>query len=185
LDVGTQGAVSVPMAASVASHPFVKPIAPPVAQEPRILALAFDSQQLAHQALQAAMGLRDDEALDLHDAVMLTSDRAGTATVAATMDPTPVAAAVPASLFGALVGTLIAGPIGLLIGGALGGGGGALAARLVDTGMPSYAIDALRETVIPGQYVLALLVTERRAGTLASFAMRCGTLGRSTILPCY
>ena len=57
------------MAATVASRSFVKPIAPTVAEEPRILALAFDSQQLAHQALQAAMGLRDDEVLDLHDAV--------------------------------------------------------------------------------------------------------------------
>jgi uncharacterized membrane protein len=173
------------MAASVASQAFIDPTAPPVSVEPRILALAFDSQQLAHQALQAAMGLRDDEALDLHDAVMLTSDRAGSATVAATMDPTPVAAAVPASLLGALVGTLIAGPIGLLVGGALGGSGGVLAAKLVGTGIPRYAIDALRDTVTPGQYVLALLVSERRAGTLASFAMRCGTLGRSTILPCY
>ncbi len=100
------------------------------------------------------------------------------------MDPTPVAAAVPASLVGALVGTLIAGPIGLLVGGALGGGGGALAAKLVGTGIAAHAIDALRKTVVPGQYLVALLVSERRPGTLASFAMRCGTFGRSTILPC-
>jgi uncharacterized membrane protein len=173
------------MAATVTTRSFVKPSAPAVPEEPRILALAFDTQQLAHQALQAAMGLRDDEALDLHDAVMLTSNGEGSATVAATMDPTPVAAAVPASLLGALVGTLIAGPIGLLVGGAIGGSGGVLAAKLVGTGIPTYAVDALRETVTPGQYVLALLVSERRPGTLASFAMRCGTLGRSTILPCY
>lgn len=174
------------MAASVAPRRFVTPTPQPdVAVEPRILALAFDTQQLAHQALQAAMALRDDEVLDLHDAVMLTSHRAGPAEVVAKMDPTPVAAAVPASLLGALVGTLVAGPIGLLVGGALGGTGGALAAKLVGTGIPAHAIDALREMVVPGQYVLALLVSERRAGTLASFAMRCGTLGRSTILPCH
>jgi uncharacterized membrane protein len=173
------------MAVSVASQALIDPTVATVSPEPHILALAFESQQLAHQALQAAMGLRDEEVLDLHDAVMLTSDRAGSATVAATMDPTPVAAAVPASLFGALIGTLIAGPIGLLVGGALGGGGGAVVAKLVGTGMPAYAIDALRDTVNPGEHVLALLVSERRAGTLASFAMRCGTLGRSTILPCY
>lgn len=173
------------MAASGAPRNVVSPTPElVVATEPRILALSFDTQQLAHQALQAAMALRDDEALDLHDAVMLTSHRAGPATVAK-MDPTPVAAAVPASLFGALVGTLVAGPIGLLVGGALGGGGGVLAAKLVDTGIPAHAIDALRDTVPPGQHLLALLVSERVAGTLASFAMRCGTLGRSTILPCY
>lgn len=172
------------MAVSVAPR-FTPSSETAVADEPRILALAFDTQQLAHQALQAAMGLRDDEVLDLHDAVMLTSPGAGAATVVSKMDPVPVAAAVPASLVGALIGTLVAGPIGLLVGGALGGGGGVLAAKLIDTGIPSHAIDALRETIKPGQYLLALLVSERRAGTLASFAMRCGTLGRSTILPCY
>lgn len=159
--------------------------ATPVAVEPRILALAFDSHMLAHQALQAAMGLRDDEALDLHDAVMITSHGAGSATEVSKMDPTPVAAAVPASLLGALIGTLVAGPIGLLVGGAIGASGGVITAKLVDTGIPAHAIEALRETVPPGHYLLALLVSERRHGTLASFAMRCGTLGRSTILPCY
>jgi uncharacterized membrane protein len=172
------------MAASVAPRTFTPTLEPVVAASPRILALAFDSHQLAHQALQAAMALRDDEVLDLHDAVMLSSHGARSATVVSKMDPMPIAAAVPASLFGALFGAILAGPIGLLVGGALGGGGGALVARLVDTGIPSHAIDALRDTVAPGQYLLALLVSERCAGTLASFAMRCGTLGRSTILPC-
>lgn len=148
-----------------------------------ILALEFDSQVLAQQALHAALGLQDEEALRVHDAVMLTGGDHGGG-VSAHMDPSPVAAAVPASLVGAVVGTLVAGPAGLLVGGALGGGGGALAAKLADTGVPRHVIAELRAATPPGRYVLALLVSERRAGTVAAFAMRCGTVGRSTILPC-
>jgi uncharacterized membrane protein len=170
---------------AVTAAPFARSSSSEVAAEPRILALAFDSHELAHQALQAAMGLRDDEVLDLHDAVLITSRGAGAAPLVTKMDPVPVAAAVPASLLGALIGALLVGPIGLLVGGAIGGAGGAITAKLVDTGIPAHAVAALRETVPPGQYLLALLVSERRDGTLASFAMRCGTLGRSTILPCY
>jgi uncharacterized membrane protein len=163
--------------------PFVHAMPAVTDDEPRILALSFETQQLAHHALHAALALQDDDALAVHDAVVISGDASG-AHVVATMDPMPVAAAVPGSLVGALVGTLLAGPLGLLLGGALGGGGGALVAKLVDTGLPRYAVDALRESVTPGRHVLALLVTERRIGSLAAFAMRCGTIGTSTILPC-
>lgn len=169
--------------ATVSVSPLA-PVLPVVADdEPRILALSFESHQLAHHALHAALALQDDEALTVHDAIMISGDATG-AHVVAKMDPMPIAAAVPGSLVGALVGTLLAGPLGLLLGGAIGGGGGALVAKLADTGIPRYAIDALRDTITPGHHVVALLVTDRRRGALAAFAMRCGTLGTSTILPC-
>ncbi len=170
------------MATLGVSPPLVHVLPAVADDEPRILALSFESQQLAHQALQAALALQDDEAFAVHDAVVITGDASG-AHVVATMDPMPVAAAVPGSLVGALVGTLVAGPLGLLFGGALGGGIGSIVAKLVDTGIPRYAVDALRDSVTPGHHVLALLVTERRVGSLAAFAMRCGTIGTSTILP--
>lgn len=169
------------MAVTSPAHGFAVPTTH--AEEPHILALAFDTQLLAQQALHAALGLQDEEVLDVHDAVGLYGDPAG-AEVVATMDPTPVAAAVPATLVGALVGTLVAGPLGLLVGGALAGGSGALLAKLADTGIPSHVVEQLRKTVSPGQHVLVLLVSEKQRGALAAFAMRCGTVGRSTILPC-
>lgn len=174
-------AVSSPAPSSATSPGFAVPTTR--RDEPCILALAFDSQLLAQQALHAALGLQDDEILDVHDAVGLYGARSG-AEIVATTDPTPVAAAVPATLVGALVGTLVAGPLGLLVGGVLAGGSGALAAKLADTGIPSHVLEKLRRTVAPGQHVLVLLVSERRAGALAEFAMRCSTVGRSTILPC-
>jgi uncharacterized membrane protein len=148
-----------------------------------ILALSFDSQVVAQQALIAALGLQDDETLVVHDAVLLSGEREGSAEVVASMDPTAVAAAVPCTLVGAIVGALVAGPIGLLVGGALAGGSGALLAKIADTGIPNQVVDELREQVHRGETVLALLVSERQDGAVTAFAMRCGTIGRSTILP--
>ncbi|MGN6107844.1 MAG: DUF1269 domain-containing protein [Kofleriaceae bacterium] len=108
----------------------------------------------------AALHLQEQRKLALHDAVFVSRRTDGTAEVVETSDPTPVAAAVPSSLFGALVGTLVAGPVGFLIGGVLAGGGGALAARLIDTGIPDRVVGELQDLTQPGQTVLALLVSD-------------------------
>lgn len=126
--------------------------------EPRIVAFVFESPMLAHEALLAAMRLQQDALITVHDAVLVTRPSQRAAYVTETTDPTPVAAAVPSSLFGALLGTLIAGPIGLLIGGVLAGGAGALAAKLYDIGVPDRLIAQLRKMTQPGQSVLALQV---------------------------
>ncbi len=173
------------MAASFATRTFVDPVVS--VELPSVLALAFDSQVVAQQALRAALGLQADGSLVVHDAVVINGEDDGSTSIVASMDPTAIAAAVPSCLVGALLGTLIAGPLGLLVGGAIAGGGGALLAKLADTGIPMGVIEELRATMESGQSgrcVLALLVSERRPGAMALFAMRCGTVGRSTILPC-
>src|SRR5262249_10661175 len=63
-----------------------------------------------------------------------------------------------AGMWGLLLGTLLGGPIGGLIGGAASAGGGALLAKLVDTGIRDERIAALRGSVPPGSTALALLV---------------------------
>lgn len=139
----------------------------PATESPRrIIALAFDSALKAQEALLAALRLQEEELLTLHDAVFVNRSEDGHTEIVETSDPVPVAAAVPSSLFGALIGTLVAGPIGFLVGGVLAGGGGALAAKLIDTGIPDRVVGELQELTKPGQTVLALLVSD-----LAGMAM--------------
>ena len=123
----------------------------------RAIALAFDSHLLAQEALLAARRLEEDGLIALHDAVVITRPDRSPAHVVETTDPTPVAAAVPSSLGGAIVGTLVAGPLGVLIGGVVAGAGGAVAAKLIDTGISDRTIAQLRRLAAPGQSILVLL----------------------------
>lgn len=144
-----------------------------------VLELEFPTHEMARQALQAALRLQEEGRLVVHDAALLDASE-----VTATMNPTPYAAAVPSALLGALVGTLVGGPLGLLVGGLVGGGSGALTARLADTGLPQHVLADLQHSLRQGHHGLALLVSEPAPGAAAAFAMRCSTLGRSTIIAC-
>lgn len=128
---------------------------------PRIIALSFDSPPLAQQALHAAWRLHEENRLAVHDAVVVSAER-GPAEVVESLDPTPVAAAVPSSLLGALVGSIAAGPLGFLIGGVLAGATGALVTKLVDTGIPHRLVAWLRNSTKPGHTAIALLVTDEQ-----------------------
>jgi uncharacterized membrane protein len=132
----------------------------PTEQQRRIVALAFESPLRAQEAMGSAMRLQAEGLLTIHDAVFVDRHEAGRAEVTPSLDPAPVAAAVPSSLFGALIGTLVAGPLGFLIGGVLAGGGGALVAKLVESGIPHHVVGELQELTTPGQTVLALLVSD-------------------------
>lgn len=132
------------------------PLAPPQ----RILALEFDSPPLAHDAVHAAWELHQRHEVAVHDLVLVSTED-GRARVVESMDPTPIAAAVPASLFGALIGSLVAGPLGFLIGGVIAGTTGVLVTKLVDTGIPHRLIAQFQRRAKPGQAVLALLVDDQ------------------------
>jgi uncharacterized membrane protein len=148
------------MRAPAASAPEAIETAATTSSSRRIVALAFDSSLRAQEAMLAALGLQENKLLTVHDAVLVRRAADGSVEVSESTDPTPVAAAVPSGLVGALVGTLIAGPLGFLIGGVLAAGGGALAAKLIDTGIPDRIVHELRDLTRPGQTVLALLVSD-------------------------
>jgi uncharacterized membrane protein len=62
-------------------------------------------------------------------------------------------------VWGLLLGTLLGGPIGGLVVAAASAGGGALYAKLVDSGVKDATVAELRAAVPPGRTALALLVS--------------------------
>ncbi|MBL8602593.1 MAG: DUF1269 domain-containing protein [Myxococcales bacterium] len=131
-----------------------------MANDPRqLVVLGFDSVIRAEEAFLAMNRLVQEGKILLHDAVFVSRDGEGRASVRETTDPTPGAAALDGTFWGLLFGTIVAGPVGALVGGALSAGTGALMAKLIDTGVPDAKIDALRQHIDPGTTALALLVS--------------------------
>ena len=125
----------------------------------KLLVIGFDDPLKANEFLLATLRLRNNGMLRLHDAVFIRRDPEGRSSVQETQDISTGRGALGGGIWGLLIGTLLGGPIGALIGGAATAGGGALLAKLVDTGIKDEQIAALRETVPPGSTALALLVS--------------------------
>ena len=125
----------------------------------KLLVISFDDPLRAQEFLLAAGRLQRNEDIQLHDAVVVTRDADGTSHVRETTDVTPGQAGAGAGVWGLLLGTLFGGPIGGLVVGAATAGGGALYAKLVDTGIKDSTIAELRQAVPPGRTALALLVS--------------------------
>jgi len=143
--------------------------------DPRsLVVLTFDSPLKAQEALLALTRVQVEGGILMHDAVFLHKDKDGTARVTETVDPTPASAATSGSLWGALLGTLIAGPVGTLVGGALSAGIGAVAAKLIDIGIPDATVEEIKESLAPETTALAVLLShvdeERFAKELHRFA---------------
>lgn len=125
----------------------------------KLLVISFEDPLRAQEYLLAVSGLQSRDDIQLHDAVLISRDEDGRSHVRETTDVTPGQAGVGAGVWGLLLGTLFGGPIGGLIVGAASAGGGALFAKLVDSGVKDETIKKLRETVPPGRTAVALLVS--------------------------
>ena len=110
----------------------------------RIVALAFETPELANQAMEAARRMQREDLLHIHDAVVVRRQEDGRAEVTS-LDPAPA----PTTLFSSLIATISAA--------------GALLGKLVDTGIPQRVVGELQELAKPGQTVLALLVSDLAA----------------------
>jgi uncharacterized membrane protein len=128
--------------------------------EPAIVALAFATPKDAKRALACALSLAHQGAIAVHDAILVFRPTNAPGKVYETRDPSTADIAIPTSVLGGLLGTLVAGPVGLVAGACLGAGGGALAARLIDVGIPDEVVTQLRELTPPGETVLAVLVSD-------------------------
>jgi uncharacterized membrane protein len=125
----------------------------------KLLVISFDDPLRAQEFLLAAARLQKQQDLQLHDAVVINRAADGTSQVRETTDVTPGQAGLGAGVWGLLLGTLFGGPIGGLVVGAASAGGGALFAKLVDTGIKDETVQKLREAVPPGRSAVALLVS--------------------------
>jgi uncharacterized membrane protein len=136
-------------------------------KDPRsLLVLAFDSPLRSREAFLAFQRLQVENVVAVHDAVFIEKDQAGKVMVSETIDPQPGKSAAESGLWGALLGTLVAGPIGTLVGAAASAGVGALAARLIDIGIPDATVKELEEATPPGSSALALLLSHVDEGGL-------------------
>jgi uncharacterized membrane protein len=125
----------------------------------KLLVISFDDRLRAQEFLLAVARLQKDQDLQMHDAVFVQRDADGTSHVTETTDITAGRGALGGAVWGLLLGTLFGGPIGGLIAGAATAGGGALYAKLVDTGIKDASVAQLRTAVPPGRTALALLVS--------------------------
>jgi uncharacterized membrane protein len=132
----------------------------------KLLVISFDDPLKAQEFLLVAARLQKNGDLHLHDAVIVRRNADGSSHVTETTDVTPTRGALGGGVWGLLLGTLFAGPLGGLVVGAASAGGGALYARLVDTGIKDATVAELRTAVPPGRTALALLVSHVSLGDL-------------------
>lgn len=125
----------------------------------KLLVISFEDGLRAQEFLLATAGLQSRQELQIHDAVIISRAADGSSHVRETTDVTPTQAGVGAGVWGLLIGTLLGGPIGGLIAGAATAGGGALYAKLVDSGIKDKTIHDLRQAIPPGRTAVALLVS--------------------------
>ncbi len=125
----------------------------------KLLVISFEDGLRAQEFLLAVAGLQKREEIQLHDAVLISRAEDGSSHVRETTDVSPGQAGVGAGVWGLLLGTIFGGPIGGLVVGAASAGGGALFAKLVDTGVKDETVQQLRSSVPPGRTAVALLVS--------------------------
>ena len=137
--------------------------------EPDVLvAISFPDLYRANEFLTAAARLTSQHKLATKDAVFVTKDTDGKAHVRETRDLQTGPTAASTGLWTAFVGAILGGPIGLVVGGAIGAGAGAVAAKVIDLGIPDEWVAWLKEATEPGHTVLALLVSSFDREALAA-----------------
>lgn len=127
-------------------------------QHDTIIGIAFEDGYRAREFLTAATRLVSLHRIDLQDAVVITKDAEGKARVQETRDPTPGTSAVSSGMWTGLLGLILAGPVGLLVGGAVGAGTGAVAAKVVDIGIPDAWVTWFRDAVPNDSVTVVLLL---------------------------
>lgn len=125
-----------------------------------LVGISFSDVFRAQEFLTAATRLASLGSLKIADAIILVKDVEGKTTVHETVDPQPARTALSGAMWTGLLGLILAGPVGFIAGGALGAGTGAVAAKLIDLGIPDEWVEWFEQSVAPNTATVALLVTE-------------------------
>ena len=137
-----------------------------------LVGISFPDVFRAQEFLTASTRLATLGSLKVADAIILVKDAEGKTAVHETIDPQPTQTAISGALWTGLLGLILAGPIGLLAGGAIGAGTGAVAAKVIDLGIPDDWVDWFKVAVQPDTATVALLVTNLDEGALVHEATR-------------
>ena len=137
-----------------------------------LFGLSFESVSRAQQFMLAVKGLAHDHKLRLADAVMVVKDSDHTVHVRETVDLQAGRTAISAAMWTGLLGLIIAGPVGWVAGIGIGAGIGAIAAELVDLGIPDEWVAWFEDAVMPGTATVLVLASRHRS-------TRLGRRGRS------
>lgn len=125
-----------------------------------LVGIAFEDSFRAQEFLTAAMRMASQGHFALKDAVVVTKSLDGETTVRETVDPEPKRSAIAGAMWSGLIGLLVGGPVGLVAGTAVGAGAGAVAAKVVDLGIPDEWVTWFRQAAEPGRATVALLVAD-------------------------
>ena len=125
-----------------------------------IVAVSLDSNTRAQEFLLAMRGLREAGSLAMTDAVVVTKNNDGQTHVVETVDPTPARSALSGAVWTGLLGLILGGPVGWIAGIGVGAGGGAIAAKIIDLGIPDEWVDWFKQAVRPGTSTVVVLVDD-------------------------
>jgi uncharacterized membrane protein len=117
---------------------------------PQVLAIDFDDELKAREALLAALRLGKGRAIELDDAAIVTRARNGRTRIVQTKDKTPAQGAMLGAWWASLAGLVAAGLVGWLAGMALGALAGGLWARWRDVGIDDGWMKQLGRDLAPG-----------------------------------
>jgi uncharacterized membrane protein len=137
-----------------------------------LVGISFDDAFRAQEFMTAASRLASQNALRMHDAVVVSKNLEGKTHVVETIDPSPGRAAASGAVWAGLLGLLLGGPVGWIAGGVIGAGAGAISAKVVDLGVPDEWVEWFRGAVQPGTTTVVLLLTDVKIDALVEEAGR-------------
>jgi uncharacterized membrane protein len=115
--------------------PLLPPITDQAEEAPDVLAIDFDDELKAREALLAATRLGRKKSVEMTDAAIVTKTPTGRTRILQTRDTSPTQGAVTGSWWGGLAGLLLGGIPGWAIGLALGALAGWIWAKTRDLGI--------------------------------------------------